>query len=112
VSTDVEISPILSTFDVKADIMFDPTLVKVAAWYDSERAFCEWSRDWSAGTLGGQGDFGFKVLISSETQQLKTKPNAEMTNGRPAVMALMGMFFQDGLTGSASGAWALYSASP
>jgi len=37
---------------------------------------------------------------------------AEIANGRLAMMAIMGMFFQDGLTGSAWGDWALYTGSP
>jgi len=40
------------------------------------------------------------------------KLNAELANGRLAMMAIIGMFFQDGLTGSAWGDWALYSESP
>merc|ERR1711920_891108 len=37
---------------------------------------------------------------------------AEINNGRLAMVAIIGMFFQDGLTGSAWGDWALYTASP
>merc|ERR1712050_286656 len=40
------------------------------------------------------------------------KLSAEIANGRLAMMAIIGMFFQDGLTGSAWGDWALYTASP
>merc|ERR1719393_998877 len=36
--------------------------------------------------------------------------NAEIANGRLAMMAIIGMFFQDGLTGSAWGDWANYTA--
>merc|ERR1712151_978209 len=42
----------------------------------------------------------------------KKKLNAEITNGRLAMMAIIGMFFQDGLTGSAWGDWELYTGSP
>merc|ERR1712206_34576 len=43
----------------------------------------------------------------------KTKKlSAEIANGRLVMMAIIGMFFQDGLTGSAWGDWALYTASP
>merc|ERR1712088_1215102 len=42
----------------------------------------------------------------------KKKLNAELANGRLAMMAIIGMFFQDGLTGSAWGDWALYTDSP
>jgi len=37
---------------------------------------------------------------------------AELANGRLAMMAIIGMFFQDGLTGSAWGDWSLYTDSP
>ncbi|CAJ1340071.1 unnamed protein product, partial [Effrenium voratum] len=40
------------------------------------------------------------------------KLNSELANGRLAMMAIMGMFFQDGLTGSAWGDWANYVDSP
>merc|ERR1712176_901271 len=58
------------------------------------------------------GDYGFKVLTSSDPAELTKKWNAEIANGRLAMMAILGMFFQDGLTGSAWGDWALYTASP
>merc|ERR1719476_569328 len=58
------------------------------------------------------GDYGFKVLTSDDPAELTKKLNAEIANGRLAMMAILGMFFQDGLTGSAWGDWALYTASP
>merc|ERR1719393_594642 len=42
----------------------------------------------------------------------KRKLSAELANGRLAMMAIIGMFFQDGLTGSAWGDWANYTESP
>jgi len=42
----------------------------------------------------------------------KRKLSAEIANGRLAMMAIIGMFFQDGLTGSAWGSWANYVESP
>ncbi|CAJ1446288.1 unnamed protein product [Effrenium voratum] len=75
-------------------------------------AFCEVSQDQSAGTPAAAGDFGFKVLTASDPEAKKTKLAAELANGRLAMMAIIGMFFQDGLTGSAWGDWANYSASP
>jgi len=60
------------------------------------------------------GDLGFKPpLLATDDQELKRKRlNAELANGRLAMMAIIGMFFQDGLTGSAWGDWALYTDSP
>merc|ERR1712186_240644 len=58
------------------------------------------------------GDYGFKVLTSSDPAEKTKKLAAEIANGRLAMMAIIGMFFQDGLTGSAWGDWALYTASP
>merc|ERR1719287_147667 len=75
-------------------------------------AFCELSQDQSAGTAAASGDFGWKVLTSSDPAEKTKKLAAEIANGRLAMMAIIGMFFQDGLTGSAWGDWALYTASP
>merc|ERR1712190_192747 len=75
-------------------------------------AFCELSQDQSAGTSPAAGDFGWKLLTSSDPEALKGKLSAEIANGRLAMMAIIGMFFQDGLTGSAWGDWSLYTASP
>merc|ERR1712196_640685 len=75
-------------------------------------AFCELSQDQSAGTPASKGDFNFKVLTSSDPAEKEKKLAAEIANGRLAMMAIIGMFFQDGLTGSAWGDWALYTASP
>ena len=57
-------------------------------------AFCEVSQDQSAGTPAAAGDFGFKVLTSSDLAEKTKKLNAELANGRLAMMAIIGMFFQ------------------
>merc|ERR1719333_568908 len=74
--------------------------------------FCELSQDQSKGTPGSRGEFGFTVLTSSDPEQKKRKLNVELANGRLAMMAIIGMFYQDGLTGSAWGDWSLYTDSP
>merc|ERR1719361_1197817 len=51
-------------------------------------------------------------LTSDNPEELKRKLNSELANGRLAMMAIIGMFFQDGLTGSAWGSWDLYTDSP
>merc|ERR1719195_1584539 len=58
------------------------------------------------------GDFGWKLLTSADPEEKKKKLAAEIANGRLAMMAIIGMFFQDGLTGSAWGDWANYTGSP
>ena len=52
-------------------------------------------------------------LLSGFEGEAKTKQlNAEIANGRLATVAIIGMFFQVGLTGSAWGDWADYTDSP
>merc|ERR1712039_387806 len=61
---------------------------------------------------GTPGDYGWKVLTSDDPAEKEKKLAAELANGRLAMVAIIGMFFQDGLTGSAWGDWALYTDSP
>ena len=75
-------------------------------------SFCELSQGESAGTKAGAGDFGFNVLASGVPAEETESLSADLANGRLAIMAIIGMFLQDGLTGSACGACALYTASP
>merc|ERR1719198_717696 len=88
--------------------------VPAAGWAQiaAYAAYCELSQDQSPGTPAAAGDFGFKVLTSSDPAEKQKKLAAEIANGRLAMMAIIGMFFQDGLTGAAWGDWALYTASP
>ncbi|CAE8634065.1 unnamed protein product [Polarella glacialis] len=61
----------------------------------------------------GKGNLGLGLLGPvKDPESRKKKLSAELANGRLAMMAIIGMFFQDGLTGSAWGDWALYTASP
>eukprot|EP00971_Amphidinium_carterae_P292605 5808876-Amphidinium_carterae.1 len=69
-------------------------------------------QDQSPGTPGQAGDFGFKVITSDNEEVVQRKLASELANGRLAMMAIIGMFFQDGLTGSAYGDWANYTGSP
>ena len=56
------------------------------------------------------------ALASPESVSVRGGPQkklgSELANGRLAMMAIIDMFFQDGLTGSAWGDWALYTDSP
>merc|ERR1711972_253385 len=66
-----------------------------------------------AGDYDGYGAFGIPFGRSIEDTEKKEKSLlAEINNGRLAMVAIIGMFFQDGLTGSAWGDWATYTASP
>ena len=58
-------------------------------------AFCEVFHDQSPGTLAAGGDFGFKVLTASDRAE---KLSAELTGGRLAMMAIIGMFFHSLVT--------------
>jgi len=75
-------------------------------------AFCVLPRDQLAGTPGGHGDLGFRVLTSSLPEQSRTKVSTELADGRLAMRVITGMFSQDRLIGPAWRAWALYTASP
>jgi len=74
--------------------------------------FCEFSGGFEDYKTGTPGDYGFKVLTSDDPEEKTKKLSAEIANGRLAMVAIIGMFFQDGLTGSAWGDWALYTDSP
>merc|ERR1711879_438051 len=76
--------------------------------------FCEASGGLAAQEDIEPGNFGWKppLLTSADPENRKKRLNAEIANGRLAMMAIIGMFFQDGLTGSAWGDWANYTDSP
>merc|ERR1712012_976452 len=66
-----------------------------------------------AGDFENYGAFGIPGGKGIDDKEKKEKSlNAEINNGRLAMVAIIGMFFQDGLTGSAWGDWANYTASP
>merc|ERR1719456_778327 len=74
--------------------------------------FCEVSGGFEDYKTGTPGDYGWKALTSEDPAEKTKKLNAEIANGRLAMFAIIGMFFQDGLTGSAWGDWSLYTDSP
>merc|ERR1712223_622823 len=76
--------------------------------------FTEVKADYDADVKNTPGDMGWKPpLLATDDPDTKTRRlNAELANGRLAMMAIIGMFFQDGLTGSAWGDWANYTDSP
>ena len=64
--------------------------VPAAGWAQilAYMAFCETSQDQSPGTAAAAGDFGFKVLTSSDPAEKTKKLAAEIANGRLAMMAI------------------------
>merc|ERR1719356_2081412 len=58
------------------------------------------------------GNYGWKAITSTDPETKQKKLRAELANGRLAMVAIIGMFYQDGLTGSAWGDWDLYTDSP
>ena len=82
--------------------------VPVAGWAQilAYMAFCEISQKQIPGTPAYDGDFGWKVITSDDPEIKKKKLNSEIANGRLAMMGIIGLFFQDGLTGSPWGYWA------
>merc|ERR1712048_581423 len=87
-----------------------PTLgwAQIAAYF----GFCEFSGGFEDYKTGTPGDYGWKVLTSADPEEKTKKLAAEIANGRLAMVAIIGMFFQDGLTGSAWGDWSTYTDSP
>ena len=91
--------------------------VPIAGWMQmiGYAAFCEISAGYDADVnKRTPGDMGWNPpLFSGNSPEMKERRlNVEIANGRLAMMAIIGMFFQDGLTGSAWGDWANYTDSP
>merc|ERR1712151_1340687 len=86
-------------------------------WIDKDGNFDFDSSNMKKGAVADKrapGDYGWKppLLATDDAETKKRRLAAELANGRLAMMAIIGMFMQDGLTGSAWGDWALYTASP
>merc|ERR1712014_260521 len=77
-------------------------------------ALCELRNDYDNEIKNEPGNVGWKppLLATSDPEVRKRRLSAELANGRLAMVAIIGMFFQDGLTGSAWGDWANYTESP
>merc|ERR1712203_594543 len=84
--------------------------LQIASWF----AFCEIQQGYDTDAKTEPGNVGWKppLLVSADPETWAKKLSAEIANGRLAMVAIIGMFFQDGLTGSAWGDWALYTGSP
>merc|ERR1712086_591027 len=85
--------------------------VQMVAYCYAIEASADWGEDSRSGTPGDMGwkpPFLANGFVLADEELRKKKLSAELANGRLAMMAIIGMFFQDGLTGSAWGDWALY----
>ena len=71
--------------------------VPVAGWAQIAAyfGFVEFSGGFDDYKSGTPGDYGFKVLTSSDPEEKTKKLSAELANGRLAMMAIIGMFFQE-----------------
>merc|ERR1711920_517782 len=88
-----------------ADLKFEDMPNGLAAAF--KMPFVGWSQIIAFAAFGIPFGKGIEDAAKKEKSLL-----AEINNGRLAMVAIIGMFFQDGLTGSAWGDWALYTASP
>ena len=61
---------------------------------------------------GRPRELGWNVLISSDPAEKTKKLSAEIANGRLSIVAVIGVIFGDGLTGSPWGGWTQYTAFP
>ena len=70
--------------------------VPVAGWAQIAAyfGFVEFSGGFDDYKSGTPGDYGFKVLTASDPAEKTKKLSAELANGRLAMMAIIGMFFQ------------------
>ncbi|CAE8698786.1 unnamed protein product [Polarella glacialis] len=84
--------------------LFVGTIEKAVFVYDPTRAPGDFK---NAGVLGVPNG---STMLPGEAKTKKL--NSELANGRLAMVAIIGMFFQDGLTGHAWGDWSLYTDSP
>jgi len=64
--------------------------------------FVEKQGGWDDYKTGTPGDYGWKVLTSSDPEKLRYKLQSELANGRLAMIAIMAMIFQNGTVGDTS----------
>ena len=102
-----------SKFAVVPNSLAAISKVPAAGWGPilAHMVFCAVTQDQSADAPAAACGFGFQELMSADPAEKTNKLSAELANGRQAVMVIIGVFFQDGMTGSAWGGWSNYTAS-
>ncbi|CAE8589767.1 unnamed protein product [Polarella glacialis] len=73
----------------------------VVMTYAVVQGACEYSAGFEDYQPGGTpGDYGWKVLTSADPEEKRRKLNADLANGRLAMVAIMAILFQNGLAGT------------
>mmetsp|Transcript_114177 Transcript_114177/g.368877 ORF Transcript_114177/g.368877 Transcript_114177/m.368877 type:complete len:461 (-) Transcript_114177:247-1629(-) len=95
-------------------ILFFAGAIETSGFFSGSSTAIGFMKDSTEDSEPGNYGVGFPNFIGKvdDAEARASKLNAELANGRLAMVAIIGMFFQDGLTGSAWGDWALYTASP
>merc|ERR1719264_1233004 len=95
-------------------ILFFAGAIETSGFFSGSSVPIGFMRDSTQDGTPGDYGIGFPNFIGTvdDPEAKKSKLAAELANGRLAMVAIIGMFFQDGLTGSAWGDWALYTDSP
>ena len=95
-------------------IFFFAGFIETSGFFSGKSVAIGFQKDSTQDGEPGNYGVGFPNFLGKVTDPAAraSKLSAELANGRLAMMAIIGMFFQDGLTGSAWGDWALYTASP
>ena len=63
-------------------------------------ALIEYSGGFEDYRTGSPGDYGWKVLTSDDPEERRRKLNADLANGRLAMVAIMAILFQNGVSGA------------
>ena len=60
----------------------------------------EYSAGFEDYRTGSPGDYAWKVLTSDDSEERRRKLNADLANGRLAMVAIMAILFQNGIAGT------------
>ena len=86
-----------TTFHWSTTQMFHD-IMQVVPLNTVERIFNDLCQDYKAGT---PGDYGWMVIASEGLAEKTRRLSSDIENGSLAMVVILGIFWQDGLTGSA-----------